>query len=77
MTVEEFDDVTLRQAGRQAVLGAVILPPWADPPFNEYGIQLVGDDPYPRDEIVRLFNIIKASVIADPNVTAFYFPTYS
>jgi len=76
MTVKEFDDVTLRQAGRQAVLGAVILPPWADPPISEYGIQLVGDDPYPRDEIVRLFNIIKASVIADPNVTAFYFPTY-
>ena len=76
MTVEEFDDVTLYQAGRQAVLGAVIFPPWADPPVNEYGIQLVGNDPYPRDEIVRLLNIVRSSVIAEPNVTALYFPTY-
>ena len=76
MTVEEFDAVTLHEAGRQAVLGAVIFPPWADPPISEYGIQLVGDDPYPRDEIVHLFDVIRASVIAEPNVTAFYFPTY-
>ena len=76
MTIEQFDDVTLHEAGQQAVLGAVILSPWADPPFNEYGIQLVRNDPYSREEIVRLFNIVKASVIAEPNVTAYYFPTY-
>jgi hypothetical protein len=76
MTVEEFDEVTLHEAGQQAVLGAVILPPWADPPFNEYGIQFVRNDPYSREQIVRLFNVVKASVIAEPNVTAFYFPTY-
>jgi len=76
MTIEQFDDVTLHKEGQQAVLGAVILSPWADPPFNEYGIQLVRNDPYSREEIVRLFNIVKASVIAEPNVTAYYFPTY-
>ena len=76
MTIEQFDNVTLHEAGQQAALGAVILPPWADPPFNEYGIQLVRNDPYSREEIVRLFNIVKASVIAEPNVTAYYFPTY-
>ena len=76
MTVEEFDEVTLHEAGQQAVLGAVIFSPWADPPFNEYGIQLVRNDPYSREEIVRLFHIVKASVIAEPNVTAYYFPTY-
>jgi len=76
MTIEQFDNVTLHEEGQQAVLGAVILPPWVDPPFNEYGIQLVRNDPYSREEIVRLFNIIKASVIAEPNVTAYYFPTY-
>jgi len=76
MTIEQFDNVTLHEAGQQAVLGAVIFSPWADPPFNECGIQLVRNDPYSREEIVRLFNIVKASIIAEPNVTAYYFPTY-
>ena len=76
MTIEQFDDVTLHEAKQQAALGAVIFSPWADPPYNEYGIQLVRNDPYSREEIVRLFNIVKASVIAEPNVTAYYFPTY-
>ena len=76
MTVEEFDSVTLHAAGQQAVLGAVILPPWHDPPYNEYGIQLVRNDAYTREEVVSLFNTVKQSVIADPNVTAWYFPTY-
>jgi len=76
MTIEQFDNVTLHEAGQQAVLGAVILSPWADPPFNEYGIQLVRNDPYSREEIVSLFNIVKSSVINEPNVTAYYFPTY-
>ncbi|MBN2317275.1 MAG: hypothetical protein JXM79_25345, partial [Sedimentisphaerales bacterium] len=76
MTVEEFDEVTLHETGQQAVLGAVIFSPWADPPFNEYGIQLVRNDPYSREDIVRLFNVVKASVVAEPNVTAYYFPTY-
>ncbi|HCO95536.1 MAG TPA: hypothetical protein DIU00_16575, partial [Phycisphaerales bacterium] len=76
MTIEQFDNVTLHEEGQQAVLGAVIFSPWAEPPFNEYGIQLVRNDPYSREEIVHLFNIVKASVIAEPNVTAYYFPTY-
>ena len=76
MTIEEFDSVTLHAAGQQAVLGAVILPPWHDPPFNEYGIQLVRNDPYTREEVVKLFNVVKNSITADPNVTAYYFATY-
>lgn len=76
MSLEEFDAVTLHCAGQQAVLGAVILPPWADPPIHEYGIQLARTDPYTREETVRLFNQVRASVIADPNVKACYFPTY-
>ncbi len=76
MTIEEFDSVTLHAAGQQAVLGAVILPPWHDPPFNEYGIQLVRNDPYTREEVVRFFHLVKSCIDADPNVTAWYFPTY-
>jgi len=76
MSLEEFDEVTLHAAGQQAALGAVILPPWGDPPIQEYGIQLARTDPYTREETVRLFNLIQGSVIADPNVKAYYFPTY-
>lgn len=76
LTVEQFDEVTLHAANQQAVLGAVILPPWHDPPFREYGIQLVRNDPYAREEVAKFFNLIKSTIIADPNVTAWYFPTY-
>jgi len=76
MSLEEFDQVTLFAAGQQAALGAVIVPPWSDPPIQEYGIQLARTDRYTPEETVRLFNLIKSSVIADPNVKAYYFPTY-
>jgi hypothetical protein len=76
MTIEQFDQVTLYKAGQQAVLGAVILPPWHDPPFPEYGIQLVRNDPYTREEIVDWFRRVKTCIVADPNVTAYYFPSY-
>jgi hypothetical protein len=76
MTVEEFDDVTLHRANQQAVLGAVILAPWHDPPFREYGIQLVRNDAYTREEIVKFFRLVKSCVQADPDVKAYYFPTY-
>lgn len=76
MTIEEFDSVTLHAANQQAVLGAVILPLWHDPPYNEYGIQLVRNDPYTREEVVSLFNTVRRSIVAEPNVTAWYFPTY-
>ncbi len=76
MTIEEFDAVTLHATGQQAILGAVILPAWHDPAFNEYGIQLTRTDAYTREETLAIFNLVKASVIADANVTAYYFPTY-
>lgn len=76
MTIEQFDAVTLWASDQKAILGAVILPPWSDPPLNEYGFQLVRQDAYSREEVVRLFGLVRASVIADPNVTAYYFPTY-
>jgi hypothetical protein len=76
MTIEEFDNVTLYAGNQQAVLGAVILPPWHDPPFREYGIQLVRNDAYTREEIVKYFRLVKSRVLADPNVKAYYFPTY-
>ncbi|UCC23159.1 MAG: hypothetical protein JSW23_03650, partial [Planctomycetota bacterium] len=80
MSTSEYDQVTLYEEGQQAVLGAVIMPPSggypAPLPLPEYGIQFVRLDPYTREEIAEMFNIVKASVIAEPDVQAFYFPSY-
>ncbi len=80
MTPQQYDQVTLYAQGRRAVLGAVVLPPTggypAPMPRAEYGIQFVGQDAYAPPEIVAMFNVVKAAVAAEPNVTAFYFPTY-
>ncbi len=80
MTVPEFFDVTLYEPNQQAVLGAVLIPPLeGNPPtpsFEEYGIQFIRYDPYTREEIADMFAVVKDSVIADPCVQAFYFPTY-
>jgi hypothetical protein len=76
MTLEEFDEVTLHAAGQEAVLGAVIVPPWADPAIKEYGIQLARTDAYTREETLRILDLVKASVIAGPEVRPYYFPTF-
>ena len=80
MTPEEFDQATLFEEGQQAVLGAVIMPPTGGYPpplaYPEYGIQFVRQDPYTKEEIADMFNVVKASILADPGVQAFYFPTY-
>jgi len=86
MSPSEYYDVTLHEEGQQAVLGTVILPPITDdePPvpfFLEYGIQFVRYDPYLKEEIRDMFNVVKTKIfvdpcLADPNVQAFYFPTY-
>lgn len=80
MSPIEYDQVTLYEQGQQAILGAVIMPPTSGylppPALPEYGIQFVRQDPYTREEIAEMFNMVKASIIADPGVQAFYFPSY-
>ncbi|UCG55625.1 MAG: hypothetical protein JSU70_12240 [Phycisphaerales bacterium] len=80
MTTEQFNQATLFRDGRKAILGAVILPPkGGDPPppeYPEYGIQFVGHDVYDREEIARFFDVVKGSIVAEPGVQAFYFPSY-
>jgi len=80
MSVPEFFDVTLYQSGQLGVLGAVILPPMVgqppSPEFEEYGIQFIRYDPYTKEEIAAMFDVVKSKVAADPYVTAYYFPTY-
>ena len=80
MTPQQFDQATLYEIGQQGILGAVLMPPdtgWPEPfAYPEYGIQLVRRDPYTKEQIAELFNIVKSSILAEPNVQAFYFPTY-
>ena len=74
ISAAEYYQVTLHEQGQQAILGAVIMSPYED--IGEYGIQFIRDDPYSREQIADMFNLVKASISADPNVQAFYFPTY-
>ena len=80
MTAEQFNEATLFNAGRKGILGAVIFPPsggYPPPPYYpEYGIQFVGQYPFTSAKIVELFNIVKSSISAGPEVQAFYFPSY-
>ena len=78
MTAVQYYSVTLYEDGQQAALGTVIMPPISglEPDFAEYGIQFIRQDPYSREEIRDMFNVVKANVIADANVAALYFPTY-
>lgn len=80
-SLEEYNNVSLFAEGQQAILGVVLIPPYLNnfppvPDFPEYGIQFVRQDPFTAQEIVDLFNVVKANVIADPGIDAIYFPTF-
>lgn len=78
MTTEQFDRATLYRAGRKAVLGAVIAPSiwWSMTQPAEYGIQLVGRDPFTREEVAAIFDVVQQAVRTETPYRAFYFPTY-
>ena len=80
MSTQQFNAVTLFAENQQAIVGTVILPPatgWpAAPQFPEYGIQFVRQDPFTREQIRDLFNLVKSQIAAPPEIQAFYFPTY-
>lgn len=79
MAAGEYYGLTLYAQNQQASLGTVIMPPLDGgvPKFAEYGIQFIRQDLYTKEEIRDMFNLVKANiVVTDPNVVAFYFPTY-
>ena len=78
MTHAEFDAATLEAQGQQAILGAVILPPLVggNHVYREYGIQLVRQDPYPRETVRDVFQLVRSRVLAAPDVQAYYFPAF-
>jgi hypothetical protein len=73
-TRQQFDQHTLYREDRRAVLGAIIIPPGASLP--EYGIQLVGMDPFTREEVLHWLKLVHASIAMAPGVRPFYVPVY-
>ena len=74
MTRAAFDAVSLRRAGQRIVLGALMIS--TDEGRLEYGIQFVGGDPYPREEVLRWARLVQAAVFTQSPYTPFYFPTF-
>jgi hypothetical protein len=75
---EEFNRISLFAAGQQLALGAVLTPPQGYPlnqPIQEFGIQLVRQDPYTREEVAALFFQVREAVASDEAVVAYYMPT--
>ena len=80
MTTEEFNAVSLFKEGQRVILGTMIVPPESavtgKPEFAEFGIQFVRQDPFSREEIRDLFNLVRESVISESGVQPYYFPTF-
>ncbi len=79
----QFDAITLLGTNREAVLGAVLLPPDKNPDGfligipPEFGMQLVSLDPLDSQLVVDIFNGLVASVQpAFGSAQGFYFPTF-
>lgn len=75
MSLAQFNSVSLRREGQQVVLGAVL---W-EHNRNEYGIQFVGQDPYPREMVRFLYETVDAKLIQPEGLDAmrgFYLPTF-
>lgn len=72
MDLQAFNAQSLRIDGQEIVLGAVL---WA-PDENEYGIQLVGQDSYPREFVRFLYQSVDAAIIKPVGASGFYMPTF-
>lgn len=69
----EIDAVSLHADGQELVFGAVLYQP--SPPY-ELGIQLVRQDAYTADEVIRYFSAVRAAIDLTPGTPVFYFPTF-
>ena len=72
MSLQDFNGVSLTRSGQAVVLGAVL---WA-PERNEFGIQFVGQDEYPREMLRFLFETVERQIDHPEDAAGFYMPTY-
>ena len=73
-SLEQFDSATLYGQGRQAVLGAVLVPGISG--INEYGIQFAGVDEFSKEEILQFFDLVSEHVSGVNNLQPIYMPSY-
>ena len=72
MGVGEFNALSQFRNSQEIILGAVL---WA-PARDEFGIQFVGQDPYPREMLRFLFETVRGSVSLPETARGFYMPTF-
>lgn len=72
MDSDTFNNVSLYRGGQKIVLGAVL---WA-PDHNEFGIQFVGQDTYPREMSHFLYDTVVDRIAKPAGCEGFYMPTY-
>ncbi|MCP4847157.1 MAG: hypothetical protein GY899_04325 [Verrucomicrobiaceae bacterium] len=71
MSSSEFDSVTLSREGQQAILGAVLVAPYT----NEFAVQVVGEEPYPREMLRYVYEVVDESIGRGEQWQGFYMPT--
>ena len=74
LTPDQFHSVALHTNQQQVLLGTVLFPPF--PNDSEFAIQFVGLDAYPPEFLARYYDLVRATVAADPNARAYYVPAY-
>jgi hypothetical protein len=73
MTREQFEAVTLVNPGRQAILGAVVVPT-SITHSPEYGVQIVSNDDLHPALVKQVMQTVAEHVTAAMGTNAFYFP---
>ncbi len=71
----EFDAISLYTNGQQVVLGSILLP-YEGTAAGEYGIQFVGLNPYPAEEVARWFDWVRSAVSEAIPGRAIYIPVF-
>ena len=74
LTPAQFDEMSLHTNSQRVVLGAVLFSP--RPEDREVGIQFVGHDPYPPEQIARWFEIVRTTVHPLGELNALYLPSF-
>jgi hypothetical protein len=74
MTRGDFDAVSLHNDGRQAILGAVLIP-GPEATRSEYAVQLASSDDLHPDLVDRVMETVAAHVTSPAGAVGYYFPS--
>jgi hypothetical protein len=76
MSPPDFVKATLKKEGQKLITGAVLMPP--NPELMEYGVQIIREDEYSKEEVKKLHDLVKSKITLAQGATArvFYMPTF-